>query len=231
MSSRLERNSMTGMEGKTMKWECMRSKAVYALACVQIAIGVLLFFGSVHMAFSVMPKVSDRVSQMGKTFADAAEAVRENNKTYNELATIVFSLSGILGDAASDVGVLGGEVTSLGRSLHFDIPVLDKINTTGYSVRNIGNYIVRFAAKFKEGVGAVDAFRYNVHPQNSRSVNDAAEALEEVSKLMLNGSKVEAYGGWICLLGVLLSLLFVMNGLVLFAVENKRLVGAAFVQR
>ena len=144
----------------------------------------------------------------GKSLADAAEAVREDNKTYNEVVTIVFSLREFIGDNAQDIGAFGNQVVSTGLRLHLDC------------IRDIGTSIVRGVATLRKGLGVVDEFRDNAHPQNSRSINDAAAALDEVSKLMLNGSKVETYGGWVCRVGVLVSLLFVMNGLVLLVIGN-----------
>ena len=76
----------------------------------------------------------------------------------------------------------------------------------------------------------VNTLYYYVHPQINKSLNDSAVMLQDVSVIMQGGTTTKVCW-YICLLGALVSLLFVMNGLVLFAVENKRLVGAAFVQR
>ena len=53
------------------------------------------------------------------------------------------------------------------------------------------------------------------HLKTCRSINDAAEGLKEVSKFMQNGPIAGIDGWYICLLGTLLSLLFIMNGVIL----------------
>ena len=76
MSSRLERSSVSEMEGKAMKGECTIRKAAYTLACVQIAIGLLLLGGTLYMATSLIPQVRDVFRQTSENLADAACAIR-----------------------------------------------------------------------------------------------------------------------------------------------------------
>lgn len=197
--------------------EDVRCRAIRLWAGVQIVIGGLLLVGTAYMAMSLLPKLRNGVGQIGEKLAAAAEAVREDNEAYCEFATNLFSLSGSIGDVADNFDVIGREVVKTGRSLHFELPVLKNINDVGDSVRNIGNDILNVAAAIRKERAVMDGFRNRVHPQNSSSINDAAEVLTEVSDLMQNGSMVNAYGWYVVLLGVLLSVLFIMNGMMLLA--------------
>lgn len=195
--------------------EDVKRKAVCFWAGVQIVIGALLLAGTVYMAMSLLPKLRDGVGQIGEKLAAAAEAVREDNASYCEFVTNLSPLSESIGDVADNFDVIGREVVKMGRSLHFEVPVLKKINDVGDSVRNIGNDIQNAATTIRKERAVMDEFRNRVHPQNSKSINDAVEVLRDVSGLMQNGTVLEVYGWYICILGILLSVLFIMNGVVL----------------
>ena len=190
-------------------------KTIHAWAGIQIAIGLLLLVGTVCFAVSILPKFRDGVGQIGEKLAAAAEAVREDNASYCEFVTNLYPLSESIGDVADNFDVIGREVVKTGRSLHFEVPVLKKINDVGDSVRNIGNDILNAATTIRKERAVMDEFRNRVHPQNSKSINDAVEVLRDVSGLMQNGAVSEVYGWYICILGILLSVLFIMNGVVL----------------
>ena len=67
----------------------------------------------------------------------------------------------------------------------------------------------------------IEDYRNVVHPQNSNMLNDAAETLTDMSELAQDGLAIDGFLLYICLLGGLLSLLFVMNGMVLVVTERR----------
>lgn len=203
------------------KMRGVRDNAICFWAGVQIVIGLSLLGGTVYLAMSLLPKIRDGVGQVSEKLAAAAEAVRENNKSYCEFANNLFCLSESIGDIAKNFDEIGSKVAEAGESLHFEIPVLRKVNDVGDSVRDIGNDIVEVAAAIRKERIVMDEFQNRVHPQNSRTIGDAADGLKAVSELMQNGSMMEIYGWYVCLLGALLSLLFIMNGVILLVVGKE----------
>ena len=230
MSSRLERSSVSEMEGKAMKGECMIRKAAYTLACVQIAIGLLLLGGTLYMATSLIPQVRDVFRQTSENLADAACAIRGANESYCEFTTNSLSMVEQMEDARRRVEGIGRQVDGWGKTLHSDKPVFNMVNDTGDMVRDLGKGVLIIAEVIRLVRDKVNRHYYYVHPQINKSLNDSAVMLQDVSVIMQGGTTTKVCW-YIWLLGALVSLLFVMKGLVLFAVENKRLVGAAFVQR
>lgn len=192
-----------------------RNKVINFISAVQIVIGLLLLTGTVYVATSVLPKIRGGVFLLGEKLADAAEAVRADNESYCAFATNVFTLGESIKDVAEKCEAIGSGVKEAGRMLHFEIPILNKINNVGDRVCDIGNDILNTATAIRQGHNVMEEFRNNGHLKTCRSINDAAEGLKEVSKFMQNGPIAGIDGWYICLLGTLLSLLFVMNGVIL----------------
>ena len=198
----------------------MRVKAIYIWASIQIVIGLLLFVGTAYMATSFLPSIKDAARQTGENLAEAATALRGNNAFYCASATNLFALSESMEDVARNFDVIGREVMKTGAKIHFDVPVLNKVNDVGNSVHAIGKDIINVATAIRKEREVIEDYRNVVHPQNSNALNDTAETLEGVSGLMQDGSAIDGFVLYICLLGGLLSLLFVMNGIVLVVTEK-----------
>lgn len=198
----------------------IRSKAIYIWAGIQIVVGLSLFVGTTYMATSFLPTIKKAVRQTGENLSEAATALRGNNAFYCASATNLFALSESMEDVARNFDVIGREVMKTGAKIHFDVPVLDKVNEIGYSVHAIGKDIINVAASLRKEREAIDDYRDVVHPQNSNALNDTAATLEGVSILMQTGSAMEGLSLYVCLLGALLSLLFVMNGVILVLMQS-----------
>ena len=198
----------------------MRVKAIYIWVSIQIVIGLLLFVGTAYMATSFLPSIKDAARQTGENLAEAATALRGNNAFYCASATNLFALSESMEDVARNFDVIGREVMKTGAKIHFDVPVLNKVNDVGNSVHAIGKDIINVATAIRKEREVIEDYRNVVHPQNSNALNDTAETLEDVSGLMQDGSAIDGFVLYICLLGGLLSLLFVMNGIVLVVTEK-----------
>ena len=198
----------------------MRVKAIYIWASIQIVIGLLLFVGTAYMATSFLPTIKNTARQTGENLAEAATALRGNNAFYCVSATNLFALSESMEDVARNFDVIGREVMKTGAKIHFDVPVLNKVNDVGNSVHAIGKDIINVATAIRKEREVIEDYRNVVHPQNSNALNDTAETLEDVSGLMQDGSAIDGFVLYICLLGGLLSLLFVMNGIVLVVTEK-----------
>lgn len=196
------------------------TKVVYIWAGIQIVAGVSLFVGTTYMATSFFPAIKNAIRQTGENLSEAATALRGNNAFYCASATNLFALSESMEDVARNFDVIGREVMKTGEKIHFDVPVLDKVNEIGYSVHAIGKDIINVAASIRKEREVKDDYRNVVYPQNSSALNDTAETMEGVSRLMQTGSAMEGLSLYVCLLGVLLSLLFVMNGVILVLMQS-----------
>ena len=198
----------------------MRVKAIYIWASIQIVIGLLLFVGTAYMSTSFLPSIKDAARQTGENLAEAATALRGNNAFYCASATNLFALSESVEDVARNFDVIGREVMKTGAKIHFDVPVLNKVNDVGNSVHAIGKDIINVATAIRKEREVIEDYRNVVHPQNSNALNDTAKTLEDVSGLMQDGSAVDVFSLYVCILGGLLSLLFVMNGVILISTPS-----------
>ena len=198
----------------------IRTKVVYIWAGIQIVAGVSLFVGTTYMATSFLPTIKKAVRQTGENLSEAATALRGNNAFYCASATNLFALSESMEDVARNFDVIGREVMKTGEKIHFDVPVLDKVNEIGYSVHAIGKDIINVAASIRKEREVIDDYRNVAHPKNSNVLNDTAETLEGLSGLMQDESAIDGFSLYVCLLGVLMSLLFVMNGVILFLMPS-----------
>ena len=197
----------------------IRVKAIYIWAGIQIVVGLSLFVGTTYMATSFLPTIKKAVRQTGENLSEAATALRGNNAFYCASATNMFALSESMEDVARNFDVIGREVMNTGAKIHFDVPVMNKVNDVGNSVYAIGKDIINVATSIRKEREVIDDYRNVAHPQNSNALNDTAETLEGVSRLMQTGSAVDVFSLYVCLLGGLLSLLFVMNGVILFSMR------------
>ena len=198
----------------------MRAKTIYVWAGIQIVIGLLLFVWTSYMATSFLPAIRNAVRQTGENLAEAATALRGCNAFYCASATNLFALGESMEDVAQNFDVIGRDVMKTGAGIHFDVPVLNKVNDVGNSVHAIGEVIINVAAALRKERDVIENYRNVVHPQNSNTLNDTAENLTELSGLLQDGSAVDVFSLYVCLLGGLLSLLFVMNGVVLVVAEK-----------
>lgn len=198
----------------------MRVKAIYIWASIQIVIGLLLFVGTAYMVISFLPAIKNAVRQTGENLSEAATALRGNNAFYCASATNLFALSESMEDVARNFDVIGREVMNTGTMIHFDVPVLNKINDVGNSVQAIGKDIINVATAIRKEREAIADYRNVVHSRNSNALNDTAEMLKDVSELVRDGSAADVFSLYVCLIGGLLSLLFVMNGVVLVVAEK-----------
>lgn len=198
----------------------IRVKAIYIWAGIQIVVGLSLFVGTTYMATSFLPTIKKAVRQTGENLSEAATALRGNNAFYCASATNMFALSESMEDVARNFDVIGREVMKTGEKIHFDVPVLDKVNEIGYSVHAIGKDIMNVAASIRKEREVIDDYRNVAHPKNSNALNDTAETLEGLSWLMQDESAIDGFSLYVCLLGVLLSLLFAMNGVFLVLMSS-----------
>ena len=194
----------------------MRAKTIYVWAGIQIVIGLLLFVWTSYMATSFLPAIRNAVRQTGENLAEAATALRGCNAFYCASATNFFALGESMEDVAQNFDVIGRDVMKTGAGIHFDVPVLNKVNDVGNSVHAIGAVIINVAAALRKECDVIEDYRNVVHPQNSNMLNDTAETLTDMSELAQDGSAIDGFLLYICLLGGLLSLLFVVNGVFLF---------------
>ena len=198
----------------------MKNKMIYIWSGLQIVIGILLLLGTTYMAMTFLPTVKDAVRQTGENLAEAATALRGNNAVYCASATNLFTLGESMEDVAQNFDVIGRDVMKTGARIHFDVPVLNKVNDVGNSVHAIGKDIINVATAIRKEREVIEDYRKVIHPQNSNTLNDTAETLEDVSGLMQDGSVADVFTLYVCLLGGLLSVLFVMNGIILVSTGN-----------
>lgn len=164
------------------------------------------------MAASFLPAIRNAVRQTGENLAAAATALGGCNAFYCASATNLFALGESMEDVAQNFDVIGRDVMEAGTRIHFDVPVLNKVNDVGNSVHAIGGVIINVAAALRKERDVIEDYRSVVHPQNSNMLNDTAETLTEMSELAQDGSAIDGFLLYVCLLGCLLSLLFVING-------------------
>lgn len=198
----------------------MRSKAIYVWAGIQIVIGLLLFAWTAYMAASFLPAIRNAVRQTGENLAEAATALGCCNAFYCASATNLFALGESMEDVAQNFDVIGRDVMNAGTRIHFDVPVLNKVNDVGNSVHAIGEVIINVAAALRKERDVIEDYRNVVHPQNSNTLNDTAETLTDMSELAQDGSSMDGILLYFCLLGGLLSLLFVINGIFLVSMPS-----------
>ena len=172
------------------------------------------------MTTSFLPAIRNAVRQAGENFAEAATALRGCNAFYCASATNLFALGESMEDVAQNFDVIGRDVMKAGARIHFDVPVLNKVNDVGNSVHAIGEVIINVAAALRKERDVIEDYRNVVHPQNSNMLNDTAETLTDMSELAQDGSAIDDFLLYICLLGGLLSLLFVINGVFLVSMPS-----------
>lgn len=197
----------------------MRVKVIYVWAGTQIVIGISLFVGTAFMAISLIPHVKNVVRQTSENLADAASALRGANESYCEVTTNSFSKAGKWGDTQRKVDDAGRWVEGLGMMLRSDAPLLNKFNGPGDYLRNLRKDFKNCAEAVQLVRDAVKTHYYDVHPQMSKSLNDFVVTLQDLSMLMQGGLSTKVCW-YVCILGGLLSLLFVMNGMILVVTEK-----------
>lgn len=193
----------------------MKSKTIYVWSGVQIVIGVLLLFGTAYMAISVLPNVKSSVRQTSKTFAETAYALKGIKETYCESSEILFSLTESLKDLPDELETISRNVTGMGRNFKFDIPILEKLNWVGVSMCSIGEKIDCVAEAIREQRDKIGEYQKTYHSQSCDALNDAVQTVDDIAKHVGDDRAFDVYCGYICLLGGVVSLLFITNGVVL----------------
>ena len=193
----------------------MKSKTIYVWSGVQIVIGVLLLLGTAYMALSVLPKFKDVASSLGSAVDGASASLTAVNDTYSKSETNLFDTIRTLEDFSDRFNEIGKSVLDAGGIL-LDAPLLKKpLNGIGENICGAGRDIMKFGANIREQSKLLDNCVKDVHPHATASLSEASMVLKNFSILLNDSQAMHAYGLYICLLGVVVSLMFIMNGAVL----------------
>lgn len=198
----------------------MKNKVICFWSVVQILIGLLLLGGTVFVSTAVMPKIRANVAMVGDKVSDAAEALRAVNASYCQSATNLFNAAENLVEVSKTLGQIGWNLKETGRSLHFDVPVVKQLNGVGDSITEIGKGIVNVSVSILTQSNIIRGYRSDGHEKTSLLLADSAKMLDDVAVLLKNSSSLNAYDWFVCVLGALVSLLFIMNGLVLLSISR-----------
>lgn len=198
----------------------MKNKVICFWSVVQILIGLLLLGGTVFVSTAVMPKIKANVAMVGNKVSDAADAVRAVNASYCQSATNLFNAAENLVEVSKTLGQIGWNLKETGRSLHFDVPVVKQLNGVGDSVTEIGKGIVNVSVSIRTQSNIIRGYRSDGHEKTSLLLADSAKMLDDVAELLKNSRSMNAYDWFVCVFGALVSLLFIMNGLVLVSIAR-----------
>ena len=200
----------------------MKNKVICFWSVVQILIGLLLLGGTVFVSTAVMPKIRANVAMVGDKVSDAADAIRAVNASYCQSATNLFDAAENLVEVSKTLGQIGWNLKETGRSLHFDVPVVKQLNGVGDSVTEIGKGIVNVSVSILTQSNIIRGYRSDGHEKTSVLLSDSAKMLDDIAAMLKNGRSMNAYDWFVCILGALVSLLFIMNGLVLVSIARTR---------
>ena len=200
----------------------MKNKVICFWSVVQILIGLLLLGGTVFVSTAVMPKIRANVAMVGDKVSDAADAIRAVNASYCQSATNLFNAAENLAEVSKTLGQIGWNLKETGRSLHFDVPVVKQLNGVGDSVTEIGKGIVNVSVSIRTQSNIIRGYRSDGHEKTSLLLADSAKMLDDVAVLLKNSRSMNAYDWFVCVFGALVSLLFIMNGLVLVSIVRTR---------
>ena len=200
----------------------MKNKVIGFWSVVHILIGLLLLGGTVFVSTAVMPKIRSNVALVGDKVSDAADALRAVNASYCQSATNLFNAAENLVEVSKTLGQIGWNLKETGRGLHFDVPVVKQLNGVGDSVAEIGKGIVNVSVAIRTQSNIIRGYRSDGHAKTSLFISDSAKMLDDVAALLKNSRSVSAYDWFVCALGALVSLLFIMNGLVLLSISRPR---------
>ena len=198
----------------------MRSKVICCWSVVQILIGFLLLGGTVFLSTSVLPGIRANVAMVGDKVSDAADALRAVNASYCQSATNLFNAAENLADVSKTLGQIGWNLKETGRGLHFDVPVMKQLNGVGDSVREIGRGIVNVSVSILTQSNIIRGYRSDGHAKTALLISDSAKMLDDVAVLLKSSRSMTAYDWFVCAFGALVSLLFIMNGLVLLSIAR-----------
>ena len=199
----------------------MRSKVICFWSVVQIMIGFLLLGGTVFLSTAVLPRIRANVAMVGDKVSDAAAALRAVNASYCQSATNLFNAAENLADVSKTLGQIGWNLKETGRSLHFDVPVMKQLNGVGDSVREIGRGIVNVSVSILTQSNIIRGYRSDGHVKTALLISDSAKMLDDVAVLLKSIRSMTAYDWFVCALGVLVSILFITNGLVLVSIASR----------
>lgn len=200
----------------------MKNKVICFWSVVQILIGLLLLGGTVFVSTAVMPKIRANVAMVGDKVSDAADAIRAVNASYCQSATNLFNAAENLVEVSKTLGQIGWNLKETGRSLHFDVPVVKQLNGVGDSITEIGKGIVNVSVSIRTQSNIIRGYRSDGHEKTSLLLVDSAKMLDDVAELLKNSRSMTAYDWFVCTFGALVSLLFIMNGLVLVSIARTR---------
>lgn len=198
----------------------MKNKVICFWSVVQILIGLLLLGGTVFVSTAVMPKIRANVAMVGDKVSDAADAIRAVNASYCQSATNLFNAAENLVEVSKTLGQIGWNLKETGRSLHFDVPVVKQLNGVGDSITEIGKGIVNVSVSIRTQSNIIRGYRSDGHEKTSLLLVDSAKMLDDVAELLKNSRSMTAYDWFVCVFGALVSLLFIMNGLVLVSIAR-----------
>ena len=196
-----------------MKTKGANLKRAFAkvIAVLQICIGALLLTGTVSLSLTAYQTIRNESIQITKNLSAVGDALVSLRETYSQSATNLFGLTGTMDDISTKLGGVSEKVCAMG-----ELFMTLRLKGVGGKWEDVGADIASISEMVKKQGDTIEEYRADGHEKTLTALSETVESLRHVTCMLDGGSSAGRWCGFVCVLGFCVSMLFIMNGALLF---------------
>ena len=220
----------------------MTRKIAFAAALLQGFMGLALLVGTIWWLTSAKQSLRTESIGMATNLTSVADALEAVSHTYADSSENLFSLTNTLTDVGDKLGHVSSAISIVGtkfdnqgqKQLEFagkldDTWIGDKLSlgspfralggwcaNTGTNINEIGEDVRSVSLAMSQQGETIAAFRADGFDKSLLAMRTTVDTLNHAADLLNNGENTNKWSNFIGVLGASVSLLFFVNGLLLF---------------
>ena len=194
---------------------------------MQLIVGIMLLAGTVVLARTAYPVVRQGSGEVSKALSSAAGTIESLRNAYEKSAEGVFGLTNTIDDVertlrsvSDSVGRTGSafcqysEAEGFSRNLR---PFKETARDCGEKMTAAGRDISSVADALQAQSVAIREYSVNGHESFLSVMSQIVDILRGTVHVLDSAYSAALWCGFVCILGLCVSLLLIMNGILLFA--------------
>ena len=197
-------------------------------AALQIVIGLMLLAGTIGLTLTAYKTIRTEAVRLSDNLSATVDALESMKITYGQSATNLFGLTGAMDDVSWKLTDVSDSALAIGKwFLEYgeveDPSFWDKLRpfkefskNSGQKLTDVGKDVKAVAIALKGQSEAIKDYRDNGHNKSLILMTKSVESLQHAIRMLDSGRSTGLWCGFVCVLGFCVSMLFILNGVLLF---------------
>ena len=209
----------------------LKRTLVIVVASVQFCVGALLLAGTIGITLTAFQTVRNESAQLAENLTAFAEALDASCEAYRLSASSMFELTDAMDDVAVKLGGVKGTIfdvatgfVNYGRTESSwygkVVPFTEWFRSSGEKLKEVANDVESVSRALKGQSNAIKHYRENGYEKSMEAIAKSVESLHRSAQILDGGRSAGRWWGFVCVLGICVSILFFANGILLLLVAK-----------